>query len=140
AVRAPTHFFPGMSVCPAREPGVRPRAILNFEPVQPLVMRVLIVEDDNALADGLIRTLRQSGYAVDHAESGELALRACGEEHYDLVALDVGLPGIDEVEVLRQLRGDNHSGSILSLTAHDAEAEHAHRHHHAAADYVAKAF
>jgi len=55
-------LFSGMSVCPARESGARPRAILNFEPVQPLVMRVLIVEDDNALADGLIRTLRQSGY------------------------------------------------------------------------------
>src|SRR5207245_8480539 len=73
----PRTFFPGMPVCPAREPGARPRAILNFEPVQPLVMRVLIVEDDNALADGLMRTLRQTGYAVDHAESGELALRAC---------------------------------------------------------------
>src|SRR6266581_2755508 len=76
AARAPTHFFSGMSVCPAQEPGARPRAILNFEQVQPLVMRVLIVEDDNALADGLMRTLRQSGYAVDHAESGELARRA----------------------------------------------------------------
>src|SRR5439155_1476612 len=88
----------------AQEPGARPRAILNFEQVQPLVMRVLIVEDDNALADGLMRTLRQSGYAVDHAESGELALRACAEEHYDLVVLDVSLPGIDGFEVLRQLR------------------------------------
>src|SRR5216110_3994879 len=97
-----------MSVCPAQEPRARPRAILNFEQVQPLVMRVLIVEDDNALADGLMRTLRQSGYAVDHAESGELALRACAEEHYDLVVLDVSLPGIDGFEVLRQLRRDNH--------------------------------
>src|SRR5439155_704419 len=88
-----------MSVCPAQEPGARPRAILNFEQVQPLVMRVLIVEDDNALADGLMRTLRQSGYAVDHAESGELALRACAEEHYDLVVLDVSLPGIDVCDV-----------------------------------------
>src|SRR5882672_5195045 len=112
-----------MSVRPAQEPGARPRAILNFEPVQPLVMRVLIVEDDNALADGLMRTLRQSAYAVDHAETGELALRACAEEHYDLVVLDISLPGIDGFEVLRQLRRDNHSGSILILTAHDAEAD-----------------
>src|SRR6267143_7009790 len=133
-------LFPGMSVCPAREPGARPRAILNFEPVQSLVMRVLIVEDDNALADGLIRTLRQSGYAVDHAESGELALRACAEEHYDLVVLDVSLPGIDGFEVLRQLRRDNHSGSILILTAHDAEADRVRGLDLGADDYVAKPF
>jgi len=46
-------------------------------------------------------------------------MRACAEEHYDLVVLDVSLPGIDGFEVLRQLRRDNHSGSILILTAHD---------------------
>ncbi|HEX4798163.1 MAG TPA: response regulator, partial [Burkholderiales bacterium] len=78
-------------------------------------MRVLIVEDDKALADGLIRTLRQSGYAVDHAGTGELALRACAEEHYDLVVLDLGLPGIDGFDVLRQLRRGSHEGSILIL-------------------------
>jgi len=103
-------------------------------------MRVLIVEDDNALADGLMRTLRQSGYAVDHAESGELALRACAEEHYDLVVLDVSLPGIDGFEVLRQLRRDNHSGSILILTAHDAEADRVRGLDLGADDYVTKPF
>src|SRR5437879_11464681 len=107
AARAPTHFFPEMSVCPAQEPGARPRAILNFEPVQPLVMRVLIVEDDNALADGLIRTLRQSGYAVDHAESGELALRACAEEHYDLVVVVVQIPGIERFDGCEQVQHDH---------------------------------
>src|SRR5260221_12629136 len=129
-----------MSVRPAPESRARPRAILNFEPVQPLVMRVLIVEDDKALADGLMRTLRQSGYAVDHAESGELALRACAEEHYDLVVLDVSLPGIDGFEVLRQLRRDNHSGSILILTAHDAEADRVRGLDLGADDYVTKPF
>ncbi len=44
-------------------------------------MRVLLVEDDKALADGLMRTLRENGYAVDHAPDGELALRAANEEH-----------------------------------------------------------
>ncbi len=103
-------------------------------------MRVLIVEDDKALADGLIRTLRQSGYAVDHAETGELALRACAEEHYDLVVLDVSLPGVDGFEVLRQLRRDNHSGSILILTAHDAEADRVRGLDLGADDYVTKPF
>src|SRR6266702_2733020 len=140
AARAPTHFFPGMSVCPAQEPGARPRAILNFEQVRQLVMRVLIVEDDKALADGLIRTLRQSGYAVDHAETGELALRACAEEHYDLVVLDLGLPGIDGFDVLRQLRRGSRAGSILILTAHDAEADRVRGLDLGADDYVTKPF
>src|SRR5260221_12896598 len=116
------------------------RDILDFQSHQGLGMRVLIVEDDKALADGLHRTLKQSGYAVDHAESGELALRACAEEHYDLVLLDVSLPGIDGFEVLRQLRRDNHSGSILILTAHDAEADRVRGLDLGADDYVAKPF
>jgi two-component system OmpR family response regulator len=103
-------------------------------------MRVLIVEDDKALADGLLRTLKQSGYAVDHAESGELALRACAEEHYDLIVLDVSLPGIDGFEVLRRLRRDNHAGSILLLTAHDAEPDRVRGLDLGADDYVTKPF
>jgi two-component system OmpR family response regulator len=103
-------------------------------------MRVLIVEDDKALADGLMRTLKQSGYAVDHAESGELALRACAEEHYDLIVLDVSLPGIDGFEVLRRLRRDNHAGSILLLTAHDAEPDRVRGLDLGADDYVTKPF
>src|SRR4029077_12636631 len=95
AFSLPRTFFSQHVRAPDQESRVRSRAILKIEPVQSLVMRVLIVEDDKALADGLIRTLRQSGYAVDHAETGELALRACSEEHYDLVVLDVSLPGVD---------------------------------------------
>ena len=53
-------------------------------------MRVLLVEDDKALADGLIRILRGSGYAVDHASNGELALKAASEENFDLIVLDIG--------------------------------------------------
>jgi len=103
-------------------------------------MRVLIVEDDKALADGLLRTLRQSGYAVDHAGSGELALRACAEEHYDLIVLDISLPGMDGFEVLRQLRRSQRAGSILILTAHDAEADRVRGLDLGADDYVAKPF
>ena len=107
----------------AQKSGEPPHDILNLEAQAQIDMRVLIVEDDKALADGLIRTLRQSGYAVDHAGTGELALRATAEEHYDLVVLDISLPGIGGFEVLRQLRRDRHAGSILILTAHDAEAD-----------------
>lgn len=124
----------------APESGVRPHDILKSEAKATPPMRVLIVEDDNALADGLIRTLRQSGYAVDHAGTGELALRAAAEEHYDLVVLDIGLPGLDGFEVLRQLRRDRHTGSILILTAHDAETERVRGLDLGADDYVSKPF
>jgi len=103
-------------------------------------MRVLIVEDDKALADGLLRTLRQSGYAADHAGNGELALRAFAEEHYDLIVLDISLPGIDGFEVLRQLRKHRQTGSILILTAHDAEADRVRGLDLGADDYVTKPF
>ncbi|MBI2959613.1 MAG: response regulator transcription factor [Betaproteobacteria bacterium] len=103
-------------------------------------MRVLIVEDDKALADGLTRTLRDSGYAVDNAGNGELALRACSEEHYDLIVLDISLPGIDGFEVLRQLRRMRQTGSILILTARDAEADRVHGLDLGADDYVTKPF
>src|SRR3954451_19965059 len=100
-----------------------PRDMLQADTVGQTAMRVLIVEDDKALADGLLRTLKQSGYAVDHAATGELALRACTEEHYDLIILDVSLPGIDGFEVLKTLRKQRQTGSILLLTAHDTEAD-----------------
>lgn len=103
-------------------------------------MRVLLVEDDKALADGLLRTLRENGYAVDHAPDGELALRAAAEEHYDLIVLDVSLPGIDGFEVLRQLRRNQHQGSILMLTARDAEQDRIKGLDLGADDYVTKPF
>jgi len=103
-------------------------------------MRVLLVEDDKALADGLMRTLRENGYAVDHAPDGELALRAATEEHYDLIVLDVSLPGIDGFEVLRQLPRNQHQGSILMLTARDAEQDRIKGLDLGADDYVTKPF
>jgi two-component system OmpR family response regulator len=114
--------------------------MLNCEHAQLAEMRVLIVEDDKALADGLRRTLQRSGYAVDHAGTGELALRACTEEHYDLIVLDISLPGIDGFEVLLQLRKTRQTGSILILTAHDTEPDRVRGLDLGADDYVAKPF
>lgn len=103
-------------------------------------MRVLLVEDDKALADGLLRTLRASGYAVDHAASGELALKAAGEEKFDLIVLDIGLPGISGFEVLDKLRTSQYRGSILMLTARDAESDRVKGLDLGADDYVTKPF
>ena len=114
--------------------------MLDIQSHQGLAMRVPIVEDDKALADGLLRTLKQSDYAVDHAATGELALRACAEEHYDLIVLDIRLPGMDGFEVLKSIRKQHQGGSILILTAHDSEADRIRGLDLGADDYVAKPF
>ncbi len=100
----------------------------------------MLVEDDKALADGLTRTLRGSGYAVDHAPNGELALKAAGEENFDLIVLDIGLPGISGFDVLEQLRKNGHRGSILVLTARDSEIDRIKGLDLGADDYVSKPF
>ncbi|HSI79798.1 MAG TPA: response regulator transcription factor [Solirubrobacterales bacterium] len=78
--------------------------------------RVLIVEDDEAIVDVLRRTLRQEGHEVQAATDGEGALAAAAEFVPDLVILDLGLPGMDGVEVCRRLRDDG-DVPILILTA-----------------------
>jgi two-component system, OmpR family, response regulator MprA len=78
--------------------------------------RVLVVEDDEAIADVLRRTLRQEGHEVRSSGDGIEALRAAEEFVPDLVILDLGLPGLDGVEVLRRLRQES-DVPILILTA-----------------------
>src|SRR5881396_1398057 len=73
-----------------------------------MAMRILIVEDDPSLASGLARILEAEGYAVDVAGRGEEAVGAARGERFDLVILDIGLPGMDGFEVLRRLRGAEH--------------------------------
>ena len=67
-------------------------------------MRILIAEDDQVLADGLLRALRASGYAVDRVSSGTEADTALATHEFDLVILDLGLPRLHGLEVLRKLR------------------------------------
>lgn len=86
-------------------------------------MRLLIVEDDPLLADGLSRSLGTMGFAVDLAIDGLTADHMLITQAYDLVILDLGLPGIDGFEVLRKLRhrgGQSGSAPVLILTARDA--------------------
>jgi two-component system OmpR family response regulator len=89
---------------------------------------LLIVEDDVPLASGLRRILEAEGYAVDVTARGEEAVLAAGQERFDLVILDIGLPQLDGFEVLRRLRGGggtaggaaNGPTPVLVLTARDA--------------------
>ena len=84
------------------------------------VTRILLVEDDPSLARGLVKTLKAVGYAVDCAEDGETALALARQEPFALITLDLGLPDISGLAVLRQLRQEKSNVPILILTARDA--------------------
>lgn len=80
-------------------------------------MRVLLVEDDAMLADGLTRSLKQAGYAVDWTSDGEEAEAVLHAQEFDLVILDLTLPHMDGLDILRALRGRKVATPVLIITA-----------------------
>lgn len=102
--------------------------------------RLLIVEDDGSLGAGLARALGLEGHKVEHLDSGEAAIARVAEEPFDLVVLDIGLPGIDGFEVLRRLRLGGHTMPVLVLTARDAVGDRVHGLDLGADDYMTKPF
>jgi two-component system, OmpR family, response regulator QseB len=82
-------------------------------------MRVLLVEDDRMIAQGLQTALLQDGYAVDRMSDGRSASEALRSSRFDLVLLDLGLPGRDGIEVLRDLRQRGDSTPVIIVTARD---------------------
>jgi two-component system, OmpR family, response regulator len=103
-------------------------------------MRILIAEDDSILADGLVRSLRQSGYAVDHVTHGDAADTALSMQIFDLLILDLGLPAMSGLDVLRRLRARNSSVPVLILTAADSVDARVKGLDLGADDYMAKPF
>jgi two-component system OmpR family response regulator len=103
-------------------------------------MRLLIVEDDTVLADGLSRSLRAGGYAVDVVDDGERAVAALAAQPYDLVILDLGLPRLGGLEVLQRLRARNNHCPVLVLTADDSVERRVQGLDLGADDYMAKPF
>jgi two-component system, OmpR family, response regulator len=103
-------------------------------------MRILIAEDDQVLADGLLRTLRGNGYAVDHVASGSEADAALSTQEFDLLILDLGLPRLHGFEVLKKLRGRGSSTPVLILTAADSVEQRVKGLDLGADDYMAKPF
>ena len=103
-------------------------------------MRILIAEDDSILADGLVRSLRQSAYAVDHVKNGVEADTALSMQTFDLLILDLGLPRMSGLEVLRRLRARNSNMPVLILTAADSVDERVKGLDLGADDYMAKPF
>ena len=103
-------------------------------------MRVLLVEDDELLGDGVSVGLQQAGYKVDWMRDGEQALRALEGDGFDLMVLDLGLPGIDGLEVLQQLRGQGNDLPVLVLTARDTVDDRINGLDSGADDYLVKPF
>ena len=103
-------------------------------------MRILLVEDDPSLGETTARALRSQGWAVDWTTNGESIPNAVRLVTYDVIVLDVGLPGIDGFEVLRRLRAQNKVMPILMLTARDSVEARVHGLHLGADDYLVKPF
>ncbi len=103
-------------------------------------MRVLIAEDDSVLADGLSRSLRQAGYAVDLVMDGGQADSALVAQAYDILILDLGLPTMSGLEVLHRLRSRNSRVPVLILTAADSVEQRVRGLDAGADDYLAKPF
>jgi DNA-binding response OmpR family regulator len=107
-----------------------------------LAMRVLVVEDEADLADAVARGLRREGYAVDVAYDGDEALDKAAVNAYDLVCLDLNLPGIDGIDVVRRLRTDGGAQPprVLMLTARDRTVDRVAGLDEGADDYLVKPF
>jgi two-component system response regulator QseB len=103
-------------------------------------MRVLLVEDDRMIAQGLQTALRQDGYTVDWMGDGNSAAAALHSSHFDLVLLDLGLPERDGLEVLRELRRRGDATPVLILTARDEVQDRIDGLDSGADDYIVKPF
>ncbi|WP_242342996.1 response regulator [Anaeromyxobacter terrae] len=103
-------------------------------------MRVLVVEDDAMLGDGVRRGLRQLGHAVDWVRDGAEADLALAGEPYDVVLLDLGLPGKGGLDVLRDLRRRGRGVPVVIITAQDAVSQRVAGLDAGADDYLVKPF
>jgi two-component system, OmpR family, response regulator MprA len=103
-------------------------------------MRILVIDDDRALCDALRRALTLGGYEVQTAQDGAQALALVAQMVPDAVVLDVGMPGIDGLEVCRRLRKLGNRVPILILTARDAISDRIDGLDVGADDYMVKPF
>jgi two-component system OmpR family response regulator/two-component system response regulator TctD len=103
-------------------------------------MRILLAEDDPMIADGLLRALRKSSYAIDHVNNGSDADTALASQQYDLLILDLGLPKLPGIEVLKRLRARKNALPVLILTAQDGLEDRVRGLDAGADDYMTKPF
>jgi DNA-binding response OmpR family regulator len=102
--------------------------------------QLLVVEDDDGIALPLVRTLEREGYSVERVATGSAGLERAARGDVDLVVLDLGLPGMDGLEVARRLRAEGHTVPILVLTARADEVDTVVGLDAGADDYVTKPF
>jgi len=103
-------------------------------------MRILLVEDDAILGEAMLLALRQAGYAVDWARTGNDADLVLGDQVYDLLLLDLGLPRLDGFQVLRRLRARKFDIPVLIVTARDSVDDRVKGLDLGADDYILKPF
>jgi heavy metal response regulator len=103
-------------------------------------MRILLVEDETKVSSFIARGLAAERYAVDVAADGPSGLDLANTYHYDLIMLDLMLPGMEGTEVLRRIRGKNATVPVLILTAKDAVADKINNFEAGADDYLTKPF
>ena len=103
-------------------------------------MRLLVVEDEHSLREDIARKLRLSGYEVDACADGEAALEALTAERYDLVLLDLNLPKVDGMQVLRSLRQHDLETCVLILSARSEISDKVEGLDAGANDYLSKPF
>lgn len=103
-------------------------------------MRILLVEDDLPLATALQRSLNNEGFVVNHVNEGRLALNAISTPDQDMIILDLGLPDIDGLMVLKELRNQKSSLPVIILTARDSIESKVQGLDYGADDYLVKPF
>lgn len=103
-------------------------------------MRLLLVEDDAMIGQSILRYLRKEGYTVDHLVDGRCVVDVLGSEHFDLVLLDLNLPGRGGMEILARLRGAGAPIPVLVITARDRVEDRVAGLDLGADDYLVKPF
>ena len=103
-------------------------------------MRILLIEDDELLLSGLREAFAQAGHELDHLSAAEPALDAFAHRVHDLAIVDIGLPGMDGLELVRRLREAGDKIPVLILTARDGLADRVRGLNEGADDYLIKPF
>ena len=103
-------------------------------------MRILLVEDDILLGDGICQGLKENNYTTDWIQDGETAFKVIKHEHFDIIILDLGLPKKSGIEVLKHIRENNITTPVIILTARDTIEDRVAGLDAGADDYLTKPF